>query len=234
MCASSASLSRNGMRARFTNSALPIVRCSRDIQTVGQVRPLHAGEVMVARRALGNSSRTFATKPFNRSARSSCAFHQPRPKITGNRSDEVPEVCSSSTRFFSSNISSDCPAGRKFRGKSFRISGFAINGRRWKQSKIRAFAIGPRKRIAIERHLAPARKKLFQLRELTRFADDFRCRQHGRNIHATCQMQTADEPLLRAGRRKNQAGANLSASAPEFRRRARGWPCLWRVSSPGL
>ena len=53
-------------------------------------------------------------KVFNRNARSSCAFHQPRPNITGNRSSEVPEVCSSSTRFFSSNDSSDWPREGSF------------------------------------------------------------------------------------------------------------------------
>ena len=55
--------------------------------------------------------------------------------------------------------------------------------------EIRAPAIGQRQRIVVEWNFAPAGKELLQLRELTRFADDFGRRQHGRNIHAILKMQ---------------------------------------------
>ncbi len=180
---------RNGMRARLTNSVLPTVRCSRDIQTVGHVRPLQAGGTSVARRALGCSSSTRATKPFNRSARSSCSFHQPRPKITGSRSSEVPEVCSSSTRFFSSNDSSACPPERKVEREIFPHPALGQQRQPAETIKVNAPAIRTCQRLAIKRHLAPARQEFRQLFELARFANEFRSRKHGRNIHAFGGMQ---------------------------------------------
>ena len=138
MRCNSASLKTKGMRARLTNSALPSVRCAWDIQTVGQVNPLHAGEVSVARRASGCLSKTCATTLFNRSARSSCSFHQPRPKITGKRSSDVPDVCSNSTSCAASNSSSERLLERKFCGKPARISRLVIMGNAAKSNPARA------------------------------------------------------------------------------------------------